>query len=127
VPPADWYQFIPSRTLTDLSTILQEAGSEHNSERLLPGELEFSENDEYPEDDGPHEKRVPAPASFLQESDLALIGQDFDPSSMEKPIVQLEPSIVSTLEASADGQSSQRLPTPPLPDAAGKYSIEKSG
>jgi hypothetical protein len=45
VPPEDLYQFIPSKKLTDISTNLQEAGSEHNV-RLLHGDLEFSENDE---------------------------------------------------------------------------------
>ena len=110
VPPADLYQFIPSRTLTDLSTILQEAGSEHN-EHLLPGELEFSENDEYSDDEGPHEKRVPPPPGFL-ESDLALIGQDFDVSSMDKPSIELEPSLVSGLESTELG--GKRV-TPPLP------------
>nr|CAG4643020.1 EOG090X017N [Ilyocryptus agilis] len=30
VPPLEHYQFIPSKTLTDISTNLQEAGSEHN-------------------------------------------------------------------------------------------------
>nr|CAG4646043.1 EOG090X017N [Macrothrix elegans] len=100
VPPPDLYQFIPSKRLTDISTNLQEAGSEHN-ERLLPGELEFSENEEYDEDDERHqnEKRVPVPPDFLNpNADLPTIGQDFDPSSVDRPAhsIELEPSLVDT-------------------------------
>lgn len=116
VPPLDLYQFIPSKTLTDISTNLQEAGSEHN-ERLLPGELEFSENDEYPdsEDDGPRaEKRVPAPKDYFN-GDLSSIGQDFDLASFDRKTalqqqVELEPSIVDTA-----AEKSTRFGTPPLP------------
>merc|ERR1740128_780227 len=54
LPPLHLYQFIPSKTLTDVNTRLLEAGSE-NRHRLLEGELEFSDNEELSseEDDGP--------------------------------------------------------------------------
>nr|CAG4649097.1 EOG090X017N [Scapholeberis mucronata]SVE93454.1 EOG090X017N [Scapholeberis mucronata] len=113
IPPEDLYQFIPSKTLTDISTNLQEAGSEHNV-RLLNGELEFSENDEYSDQDDEgnrHEKRVPAPID-LNNSELSSIGQDFDVSSVDKPSshIELEPSLVD-----AAAETSTRTGTPPLP------------
>nr|SVE76843.1 EOG090X017N [Daphnia lumholtzi]SVE77439.1 EOG090X017N [Daphnia lumholtzi]SVE78069.1 EOG090X017N [Daphnia lumholtzi]SVE78697.1 EOG090X017N [Daphnia lumholtzi] len=116
VPPEDLYRFIPSKTLTDISTNLQEAGSEHN-ERLLPGELEFSENDEYSdqEDDGPrNEKRVPPPKGYSSDADLSSIGQEFDLSSVDRPSpqVDLEPSLVDTA-----AEFTTRLSTPPLPNS----------
>ena len=121
VPPPDLYQFIPSKTLTDISTNLQEAGSEHINDRLLPGELEFSENDEYDEEDGPrNEKRVPAPSDF----DLSNIGKDFDLTSMDKGSpyrqINLEPSLVDT----AAEPSSSKQGTPPLP--SGNFQLEPS-
>ncbi|XP_057381160.1 uncharacterized protein LOC130703734 [Daphnia carinata] len=116
VPPEDLYQFIPSKTLTDISTNLQEAGSEHNV-RLLPGELEFSENDEYSDqdDDGPrNEKRVPPPQGYSSDTDLSSIGQEFDLSSVDRPSpqVDLEPSLVDTA-----AEFTTRLSTPPLPNS----------
>lgn len=116
VPHEDLYGFIPSKTLTDISTNLQEAGSEHN-ERLLPGELEFSENDEYSdqEDEGPrNEKRVPAPQGYSSDTDLSSIGQEFDLSSVDRPSpqVDLEPSLVDTA-----AEFTTRLSTPPLPNS----------
>jgi hypothetical protein len=116
VPPEDLYQFIPSKTLTDISTNLQEAGSEHNV-RLLPGELEFSENDEYSdqEDDGHrNEKRVPAPQDYPIDSDLSSIGQEFDLSSVDRPApqVDLEPSLVDPA-----AEFTTRASTPPLPNS----------
>nr|CAG4643725.1 EOG090X017N [Lepidurus arcticus] len=109
IPAADLYHFIPSNTLRDSSTVLQEAGSEHN-ERLLPGELEFSENDEY-DDDVTHEHRVLPPANF-QDPLLSSIGSDFDPSSMEKHrLTDLQPSLNSEL---LGGSAEPVLVTPPL-------------
>ena len=121
IPPEDLYQFIPSKTLTDISTNLQEAGSEHNV-RLLSGELEFSENDEYSdqEDEGNrNEKRVPAPVDL--KSELSSIGQDFDLSSVDRPInsqIELEPSLVDPAAG-----STTRVSTPPLP---GTFQLEPS-
>ena len=114
VPPEDLYQFIPSKTLTDISTNLQEAGSEHNV-RLLPGELEFSENDEYSdqEDDGHrNEKRVPPPKDYPN-SELSSIGQEFDLASVDRPAgqVDLEPSLVDPAS-----EYTTRASTPPLPN-----------
>nr|CAG4640634.1 EOG090X017N [Eulimnadia texana] len=111
VPPSDLYQFIPSNTLKDFSTALQEAGSEHN-ERLLPGELEFSENDEYSDDEGRREKILPPPLGFI-DSDLSNIGSEFDPESMDKPRQpEIQPSLVSTADYT---ESSPKIKgTPPL-------------
>lgn len=89
----------------------QEAGSEHN-ERLLRGELEFSENDEFSEDEGPQERRVPVPADLLN-SDLSSIGTDFDLSSMDKQI-DLQASLVSPADSS-EFQVHPVTGTPTLP------------
>jgi len=112
LPPLHLYQFIPSKTLTDISTRLQEAGSEHR-ERLLEGELEFSDNEELSsseEDDGPIEKRLPVPADFL-DSDLSSIGTEVDLASMDKQI-DLQPSLVSPVEAS-EGDYLHKTPSLP--------------
>lgn len=123
VPPQDLYQFIPSKTLTDIATNLQEAGSEHVHERLLPGELEYSENDEFSDDEDDahrHEKRVPAPDDYPQDSDLSSVGQDFDPSQVGRPYVELEPSLVDTAAENTKHAGS----TPPLP--SGGFQLEPS-
>jgi len=113
LPPLHLYQFIPSKTLTDVNTRLLEAGSE-NRHRLLEGELEFSDNEELSsseEDDGPVEKRLPAPTDFLaSDADLSSIGTDFDLSSMDKHI-ELQPSLVSSTDAT---ESAHLTRTPPL-------------
>lgn len=90
---------------------VQEAGSEHN-ERLLSSELEFSENDEFSEDEGPQERRVPVPADLLN-SDLSSIGTEFDLSSMDKQI-ELQASLVSPAD-STEFQVHPVTGTPPLP------------
>ena len=89
------YDFIPTSAFTDLGNVLEEAGSEKREEQLLPGtqlfnftrstssrtyqtinntslpgELEFSDQEDFSE--GPHEIRVRPPPGFAD--DLSLIG-----------------------------------------------------
>ncbi|CAB4067485.1 unnamed protein product [Lepeophtheirus salmonis] len=81
LPPMEAYEFIPTKAFTDFSNVLDEAGSEKR-EHLLPGELEFSDQDQYSLE-GPQEVRVRPPPGF--KDDLKLIGSKFDPvESMEK-------------------------------------------
>ena len=61
IPPMEAYEFIPTKAFTDFSNVLEEAGSEKREEQLLPGELEFSDQD-FPE--GPQEVRVAPPPGF---------------------------------------------------------------
>ncbi|XP_030026285.1 uncharacterized protein LOC115444591 isoform X3 [Manduca sexta] len=70
LPPMDFYQFIPSKTLKEFNSRLDEAGSE------LHLELDFGDSSE--DEDG-----VPRRA-FPPELDLANIGSDFDLSELEK-------------------------------------------
>ncbi len=59
IPPMEAYEFIPTKAFTDFSNVLDEAGSEKREEQLLPGELEFSDQDDFSE--GPQEVRVAPP------------------------------------------------------------------
>lgn len=72
LPPSELYQFVPSKTLNEFNSKLDEAGSE------LHLELEFGDENEHDEDDGP--KRVVLP----EDLDLANIGSDFDISEVDK-------------------------------------------
>ena len=71
LPPMELYQFIPSRTLNEFNSKLDEAGSE------LHLELEFGDDNEHDEDDQP---RVALPPDL----DLSNIGVDFDISEVDK-------------------------------------------
>lgn len=71
LPPMELYQFVPSRTLNEFNSKLDEAGSE------LHLELEFGD-DENDEDDEP--RRVALP----EDLDLANIGSDFDISEVDR-------------------------------------------
>ncbi|XP_062563984.1 proteoglycan 4 isoform X2 [Armigeres subalbatus] len=71
LPPMEIYQFVPSKTLNEFNSRLDEAGSE------LHLELEFGdENDE--DDDKPKRERLPS------DLDLSSIGSDFDLSEVDK-------------------------------------------
>ncbi len=59
---------------------------------FLPGELEFSDQDDFSSLEGPHEIRVKPPPGFQDE--LSLLGSKFDSLNEEKPDpLQLQPSI----------------------------------
>lgn len=71
LPPMELYHFVPSKTLNEFNSRLDEAGSE------LHLELEFGdENDE--DDDKPKRERLPS------DLDLSSIGSDFDLSEVDK-------------------------------------------
>ncbi|XP_062712318.1 uncharacterized protein LOC109403341 isoform X2 [Aedes albopictus] len=71
LPPMEIYQFVPSKTLNEFNSRLDEAGSE------LHLELEFGdENDE--DDDHPKRQRLPS------DLDLSSIGSEFDLSEVDK-------------------------------------------
>lgn len=72
LPPMDLYQFVPSRTLNEFNTKLDEAGSE------IHLELEFGDENEH--DDEDEARRVALPDDL----DLANIGTDFDVSEVDK-------------------------------------------
>lgn len=72
LPPSELYQFVPSKTLNEFNSKLDEAGSE------LHLELEFGDENEHDEEDLP--KRVALP----EDLDLANIGSDFDISEVDK-------------------------------------------
>lgn len=72
LPPMDIYQFVPSRTLNEFNTKLDEAGSE------IHLELEFGDENEHDDEDEP--RRVALPDDL----NLANIGSDFDISEVDK-------------------------------------------
>nr|BAM20373.1 simila to CG16786 [Papilio polytes] len=70
LPPMDFFQFIPSKTLKEFNSRLDEAGSE------LHLELDFGDSNE--DEDGVNRRVLPA------ELDLANIGSDFDITDVDK-------------------------------------------
>jgi len=129
IPPMELYEFSPENSFTDFDNLFEEAGSE-NRESLLPGELEFSDQDNFGLE-GPSEIRVAPPQGFLE--DLDLIGAKLDfVDHMEKhnnpEIMQLKnsPTIESSFGQSnpSFGNINQISPTktqatPALPDLGG--------
>ncbi|CRL04972.1 CLUMA_CG017999, isoform A, partial [Clunio marinus] len=72
LPPMEVYHFVPSRTLNEFNTKLDEAGSE------LHLELEFGDENEHDEEDEP--RRVALPDDLNLEN----IGSDFDISEVDR-------------------------------------------
>ncbi|XP_068627757.1 putative uncharacterized protein DDB_G0282129 [Battus philenor] len=70
LPPMDFFQFIPSKTLKEFNSRLDEAGSE------LHLELDFGDSNE--DEEGVHRRVFPA------DLDLANIGSDFDLTDVDK-------------------------------------------
>lgn len=73
LPPMDAYQFVPSKTLNEFNTRLDEAGSE------LHLELEYGDNNNEGDESHPN-----AAKAFLNSLDLANVGTNFDVSQMDK-------------------------------------------
>lgn len=71
LPPMEAYHFVPSRTLNEFNSHLDEAGSE------LHLELEFGDDNE--QDEEGHVRKA-----FPADLDLAKIGSDFDLSDVDK-------------------------------------------
>lgn len=74
LPPMEVYQFVPSKTLNEFNTRLDEAGSEVHLE------LEFGDNNEQDEDGRPNTSKQTLPADL----DLTNIGSDFDIADVDK-------------------------------------------
>lgn len=73
LPPMEVYQFVPSKTLNEFNTRLDEAGSE------LHLELEYGDNNNNSNNNGDEESSHPnAAKAFLNSLDLANVGSDFD-------------------------------------------------
>lgn len=72
LPPMEVYQFVPSKTLNEFNTRLDEAGSE------LHLELEYGDNN------NDEESHPNAAKAFLNSLDLANVGTNFDVSQMDK-------------------------------------------
>ena len=127
VPPMELYEFNPQQSFADFDALFEEAGSERR-ESLLPGELEFSDQDNFGLE-GPSVIKVAPPSDFVE--DLDLIGSKFDfVDEMEKyhnpDIIQLKGSQTPNLDSSfssqnplfgnAPQQSHNKKTTPSLPD-----------
>merc|ERR1711941_93521 len=99
------YEFNPQQNFADFDALFEEAGSERR-ESLLPGELEFSDQDDFGLE-GPSVVKVAPPTDFVK--DLDLIGSKFDfVEQMEKhnnpALTQLkgtQPDIESSLVPSS--------------------------
>ena len=122
VPPMELYEFNPHQNFADFDALFEEAGSERR-ESLLPGELEFSDQDDFGLE-GPNVVKVAPPSDFVK--DLDLIGSKFDfVDQMEKhnnpDLVQLKPSSPSIESSQGSGGLFSSTPTQPqstpsLPD-----------
>ena len=105
VPPMDLFEFNPQQSFADFDTLFEGAGSE-NRESLLPGELEFSDQDNFGLE-GPSIVKVAPPHEFLD--DLDIIGTKFDfVDQMEKhnnpDLLQLKGSAPSLESSQAPAQ-----------------------
>lgn len=74
LPPMEVYQFVPSKTLNEFNTRLDEAGSE------LHLELEYGDSGNH-DDESSHPSAAKA---FLDSLDLSNVGSSFDVSQMDK-------------------------------------------
>lgn len=72
LPPMDAYHFVPSKTLNEFNSKLDEAGSE------IQLELDFGDENEHDEDDEPRSVVLP------EDLNLANIGLDFDVSDVDR-------------------------------------------
>ncbi|XP_021962531.1 mucin-5AC isoform X2 [Folsomia candida] len=77
VPPVELFQFVPTKSLNEFNTALQEAGSEHR-EHLLGSESEDENDTNY--------EHIIAPPD-----ELTSVGSDFDPSSMDEKLPKRPP------------------------------------
>ena len=100
VPPMELYEFNPQQNFADFDALFEEAGSERR-ESLLPGELEFSDQDDFGLE-GPNVVKVAPPSDFVK--DLDLIGSKFDfVDQMEK---HNNPDLVQLKEAGIESSFS---------------------
>lgn len=100
LPPMDAYHFIPSKTLNEFNSHLDEAGSE------LHLELEFGDDNE--QDEEGHQKKL-----FPPDLDLANVGSEFNLSDVDKskiPEGHLKPR---KLAATTPKPITEATPPPP--------------
>ncbi|CAK1578614.1 unnamed protein product [Parnassius mnemosyne] len=102
LPPMDFFQFIPSKTLKEFNSRLDEAGSE------LHLELDFGDSNE--DEDGVHRRVLPA------ELDLANIGSDFDLTEVDK--FKLSDNHLRLKKAHEQNKINQVTEPPNVPSAA---------
>jgi len=76
LPPMEVYQFVPSKTLNEFNTRLDEAGSE------LHLELEYGDTQN--DDEQQSSSHPNAAKAFLDSLDLANVGSNFDVSQMDR-------------------------------------------
>merc|ERR1712241_1523749 len=101
----DLFEFNPQQSFSNFDTLFEGAGSE-NRESLLPGELEFSDQDNFGLE-GPSIVKVAPPHEFLD--DLDIIGTKFDfVDQMEK---HNNPDLAQ-LKGSAPSLESSQSPAP---------------
>ncbi|CAG7831134.1 unnamed protein product [Allacma fusca] len=108
VPPIELFQFVPTKSLNEFNTALQEAGSE-NREHLLASESEADENDT-------NYEHILAPPD-----ELTSVGSDFDPSSMDDKFPRAGPSGQAAKAKSLNPRpkSTDVAGSPQLPDLNG--------
>lgn len=99
LPPMEVYQFVPSKTLNEFNTRLDEAGSE------LHLELEYGDSGNH-DDESSHPSAAKA---FLDSLDLSNVGSSFDVSQMDK--ANGGRSKKAHRMASASGNSSSEHPS----------------
>ena len=118
VPPMELYEFNPQANFADFDLLFEEAGSERR-ESLLPGELEFSDQDNFGLE-GPSIVKVKPPHHFHE--DIDLLGSKFfetDRHSNPVPAPNIESSFGSPntrLGAGLATRPTQTQATPSLPD-----------
>jgi len=118
VPPMELYEFNPQANFADFDLLFEEAGSERR-ESLLPGELEFSDQDNFGLE-GPSIVKVKPPQHFHE--DIDLLGSKFfetDRHSNPVPAPNIESSFGSPntrLGAGLATTPTQTQATPSLPD-----------
>merc|ERR1719479_149324 len=109
VPPMDLFDFNPQQSFADFDTLFEEAGSE-NRESLLPGELEFSDQDNFGLQ-APTPIRVAPPSDFLGADKHALIQKMEKQRNPEIFDLRSPPSIESSfLPASPSAQAPTHPP-----------------
>lgn len=99
LPPMDLYQFIPSKTLKEFNSRLDEAGSE------LHLELDFGDSNE---DEEGVPKRV-----FPSDLDLANIGSDFDLTEVDK--YRVPDNHLRLKKAHGQNNKANQVTEPPTP------------
>lgn len=103
LPPMEVYQFVPSKTLNEFNSRLDEAGSE------LHLELEFGDNNEQDDDDHPNVAKL-----FPPDLNLANVGSEFDLSDVDKSKFPEHLRLKKAHQVNTTPQPLQEITTPGL-------------